>query len=106
MHSPEQSGRDRPQLKTEIDGLWVVGANTSPGHGIAGAMIGGVMCAGEIIDRPLIAEIALGEKLLDPAQIPDDPDDFDALEFSRGAALRAKRARTAESQRARRTSTR
>jgi len=106
MHSPEQSGRNRPQLKTEIDGLWVVGANTAPGHGIAGAMLGGVMCAGEILDRPLIAEIALGERLLDPALIPADPDDFDALEFSRGAALRAKRAQTAALQRQRRGSSR
>ena len=105
-HSPEQSGTSRPQLRTEIDGLWVVGANTSPGHGIAGAVVGGVMCAGEILDRPLIAQVALGEQLLDPSTIPEDPEHFDALEYSRGAALRAKRAGTAEAQRRRRSSAR
>lgn len=100
-HSPEQSGNHRPQLRTEIEGLWVVGANTATGHGIAGAMIGGVMCAGEIIDRPLIAEIALGQSILDPSAIPPDPDPFDPLEFSRGARLREKRATASTSRRAR-----
>ena len=84
----------------------MVGANTSPGHGIAGAVVGGVMCAGEILDRPLIAQVALGEQLLDPSTIPEDPEHFDALEYSRGAALRAKRAGTAEAQRRRRSSAR
>ena len=46
IHSPEQSGVNRPQHRTEIDGLWLVGANTASGHGIAGTMVGGVNCAG------------------------------------------------------------
>ncbi|MCB1014715.1 MAG: NAD(P)/FAD-dependent oxidoreductase, partial [Acidimicrobiales bacterium] len=54
VHSPEQSGEKRPQHRTEIEGLWVVGANTVSGHGIAGAMAGGVACAGQILDRPLL----------------------------------------------------
>jgi len=106
MHSPEQSGMNRPQLKTEIDGLWIVGANSSAGHGIGGALTGGVFCAGEILDRPLIAEIALGEQLVDPGDIPPDPEHFDPLEYARGARLREKRAARAESQRARRVATR
>ena len=106
MHSPEQSGMNRPQLKTEIDGLWIVGANSSAGHGIGGALTGGVFCAGEILGRPLIAEIALGEQLVDPGDIPPDPEHFDPLEYARGARLREKRAARAESQRARRVATR
>ncbi len=106
MHSPEQSGINRPQLKTEIDGLWIVGANATTTHGIGGALTGGVFCAGEILDRPLIAEIALGEQLLDPSKIPPDPENFDPLEYSRGAKLRAKRAERAESQRRRRAGAR
>jgi all-trans-retinol 13,14-reductase len=102
LHSPEQSGDNRPQFRTEIDGLWVVGANTVGGHGIAGAMSGGVLCAGDILGRPLIAEIYLGEQLVDPADIPADPDDFDPLEYCRGARLRARRADVAASQRRRR----
>jgi all-trans-retinol 13,14-reductase len=92
LHSPEQSGDRRPQHRTEIDGLWLTGANTVSGHGIAGAMVGGVTCAGQILDRPLLVEMILGAQLLDPAAVPADPPDFDPLEYSRGARLRAKRA--------------
>ncbi|MCP3912557.1 MAG: NAD(P)/FAD-dependent oxidoreductase [Actinomycetia bacterium] len=102
MHSPEQSGLNRPQFRTEIDGLWIVGANSAGGHGIAGAMSGGVLCAGDIVDRPLIAEIFLGEQLVDPSVIPPDPEPFDPLEYCRGERLRNKRSAVAASQRERR----
>jgi phytoene dehydrogenase-like protein len=92
MHSPEQLGEHRPAHRTEIEGLFLVGANTVSGHGIAGATFGGVMCAGEILGRPLIAEVFLGTQLVSPDLIPPDPQPFDPLEYSRGAALRAKRA--------------
>ncbi|HUW02567.1 MAG TPA: NAD(P)/FAD-dependent oxidoreductase [Acidimicrobiales bacterium] len=104
MHSPEQVGRNRPAHRTEIDGLWVVGANTVSGHGIAGAMSGGVNCAGDILERPLIVELFMGEQLIDPAAIPADPADFDPLEYCRGEKLRAKRAERVQSLRARRDS--
>ncbi len=102
MHSPDQIGEHRPAHRTEIDGLWLVGANTVSGHGIAGAVVGGVLCAGAILDRPLIVEMFMGTQLVDPASVPPDPQPFDALEHSRGAALRAKRADRVASQRARR----
>ena len=89
-------------IRDRIEGLWVVGANTVGGHGIAGAVSGGVFCAGLILDRPLIAEMYLGEQLIDPAQIPPDPEDFDALEHCRGERLRTKRAAITESRRHRR----
>lgn len=89
---PDQSGDGRPAYQTEIDGLWLVGANTVSGHGIGGAMVGGVMCAGEILGRPLIIEAMLGDPLIDPAIIPPDPPDFDPLEVSRGTALASRRA--------------
>jgi all-trans-retinol 13,14-reductase len=92
LHSPAQSGRDRPQHRTEIDGLWVVGANTASGHGIAGTMVGGVNCAGELLGRPLLVELVLGTHLAEPGDIPPDPPDFDPLEWSRGARLRDRRA--------------
>ncbi len=102
MHSPDQIGEKRPQYRTEIDGLYVVGANTVGGHGIAGAVSGGVFCASAILDRPLIAEFYLGEQLIDPTSIPADPDDFDPLEYSRGERLRARRAANARAQQAKR----
>ncbi|MEM7141335.1 MAG: NAD(P)/FAD-dependent oxidoreductase [Actinomycetota bacterium] len=99
MHAPDQLGENRPSYRTEIDGLWVVGANTVGGHGIAGATSGGVFCAGDILDRPLIVEMFMGEKLIDPATIPADPEGFDPLEYCRGEKLRERRADTAERQR-------
>lgn len=92
VHSPEQSGTNRPHHRTEIDGLWLVGANTASGHGIAGTMVGGVNCAGEILDRPLLIELVLGTALADPSQIPPDPPGFDPMEWSRGRRLRERRA--------------
>ncbi len=57
---PSSPGSNRPQHRTEIDGLWLVGANTASGHGVAGTMVGGVNCAGEILDRPLLVEMMMG----------------------------------------------
>lgn len=92
QHSPEQTGPNRPSNQTEIEGLWVTGANTSAGHGIAGAVTGGVACAGHILDRRgLLVEMLFGADLIDPATVPPDPDDFDPVHFSRGARLRARR---------------
>jgi all-trans-retinol 13,14-reductase len=103
-HSPDQVGDHRPRYRTEIDGLWVVGANTVSGHGIAGAMSGGVFCASDILGRPLIVEMYLGQRLVDPERIPPDPPDFDPLELCRGERLRAKRRERVESLRHRRSS--
>lgn len=102
QHSPDQLGRNRPSFRTEIDGLWVVGANTVGGHGIAGAMSGGVFCASDILERPLIVEMYMGQHLIDPTTIPEDPPDFDPLEFCRGARLREQRRERVESLRKRR----
>lgn len=93
VHSPEQSGSNRPQHRTEIDGLWLVGANTAAGHGVAGTMVGGVACAGEILDRPLLVEMVMGTTLVDPTSVPADPEGFDPVEWSRGRRLRERRAR-------------
>lgn len=92
IHSPEQSGSNRPQHRSEIDGLWLVGANTTSGHGVAGATAGGVTCAGDILGRPLLVEMVMGTVLVDPSTVPPDPDDFDPVEWSRGERLRTIRA--------------
>jgi all-trans-retinol 13,14-reductase len=98
---PSQAGEHRPAHRTEIEGLFLVGASTQSGHGIAGAMVGGVMCAGDIVERPLLVESVLGTRLVDPAVIPSDPVDFDPVEVSRGTALALRRA---QGRRARSTS--
>lgn len=91
-HSPDQSGARRPQHRSEIDGLWLVGAGTTSGHGVAGTMVGGVHAAGDVLGRPLLIEMIMGTPLADPASVPADPADFDPMEWSRGAALRERRA--------------
>jgi hypothetical protein len=54
-------------------------------------MVGGVACAGEVLGRPLLAEVFLGECLVQPDQLPRfDPDD-DPVDICRGAALRERR---------------
>ncbi|HEC10569.1 MAG TPA: NAD(P)/FAD-dependent oxidoreductase [Acidimicrobiales bacterium] len=92
-HSPEQTGANRPDHRTEIAGLYLAGANTRTAHGIAGAMLGGVTAAGRILDRPLLIEAMMGGVLVDPGLLPADGPDWDPLEVSRGAALRARRTR-------------
>ena len=48
-HSPDQYMAARVALQTELPGLWMVGANTIFGHGIAGAMMSGRAAAGAIL---------------------------------------------------------
>ncbi len=88
LHSPDQVGERRPAHRTEIDGLWVVGAGTASGHGIAGTMVGGINCAGEILERPLLVEMVMGTTLLEPRRCPPIRRILDPVEWSRGAALR------------------
>ncbi len=90
-HSPDQVGKGRPGHRTEVDGLFVVGQNTVSGHGIAGTMVGGVRCAGEILGKELLIESFLGTSFVDPEVLPRDPDDWDPVAVSRGRALRARR---------------
>ena len=55
-------------------------------------MVGGINCAGQILDRPLLVEMMMGATLADPDSIPADPPDFDPMEFSRGERSRTLRA--------------
>lgn len=88
----DQSGPLRPGYRTEIEGLFLVGASTTAGHGIAGTMAGGVLCAGAVLGRPIMTEISAGEVLVDPAILPQDEDGWDPVDVSRGHALRKRRA--------------
>jgi phytoene dehydrogenase-like protein len=46
--TPEQYLWHRPAARTEIDGLYLAGANCRAGHGIVGALISGAMAAGAV----------------------------------------------------------
>lgn len=94
MASPEQTGPFRPGYTTEIEGLSLVGASTQAGHGIMGAMIGGLSGAAAASGLDLMSRLALdAEPLVDSAILPPDADDWDPLEVSRGAAMRSLRAK-------------
>ncbi|WP_326559272.1 phytoene desaturase family protein [Micromonospora sp. NBC_01796] len=78
----------RPDTRTTVPGLYVVGQSTRHGSGIGGVMVGGAMCAGQILDRPLLAQARSGTVIGDPAVLPDRPADWDPLAVSRGTARR------------------
>jgi len=46
---PSQTGPNRPGHRTEIEGLYLTGASTQPGHGIVGVMVGGMQTAQEVL---------------------------------------------------------
>jgi phytoene dehydrogenase-like protein len=48
-HTPDQFGQRRLATETEIPGLYLAGANTVFGHGIAGAMVSGVAAGNAVV---------------------------------------------------------
>jgi phytoene desaturase len=55
--TPRQYLGGRPGAGTEIRGLYLCGASTRAGHGIAGAMMSGVLAAASISGRGLVREV-------------------------------------------------
>jgi phytoene dehydrogenase-like protein len=54
---PEQFLGGRPAARTEIDGLYLCGASTRAGHGIAGVMASGVMAAAAVAGRDVLRDV-------------------------------------------------
>ncbi|MER7702114.1 NAD(P)/FAD-dependent oxidoreductase [Kitasatospora sp. NPDC097605] len=81
----------RPDTRTTVDGLYVVGASTRYGSGITGVAVGGIACAAQILERRLIHEVHSGAVLADPDLLPERPDGWDPLDVSRGTARRGAR---------------
>ncbi|GAA0677850.1 NAD(P)/FAD-dependent oxidoreductase [Kitasatospora atroaurantiaca] len=73
----------RPDTRTFIEGLHVVGANTRYGNGITGVAVSGIACAAQILEERLMHEVHSGRVLGDPARLPDRPADWDPLAVSR-----------------------
>jgi all-trans-retinol 13,14-reductase len=63
--------------ETEIPGLYLCGASTPSGHGIASVLRSGVIAAGAVLGRNLMRAIAAGEVLGDPDRLPPMRDDWD-----------------------------
>ncbi|MCZ4125417.1 phytoene desaturase family protein [Streptomyces sp. H39-S7] len=78
----------RPDTRTSIDGLHVVGANTRYGSGITGVAVGAVACAAQILGRRLMHEVHTGTVLADRDLLPERGKGWDPLAVSRGTGRR------------------
>ena len=87
----DQFGPLRPDYKTDIDGLYLGGVSTRRGHGIIGAMAGGVESASAVLGRNLRAEVEQGEVFGDPSRLTAGGEGWDALEACRKLQDKSKR---------------
>lgn len=76
----------RPDVRTGVEGLYVVGQSTRYGSGVAGAATGGIVCASHVLGRRLLPEVHQGAVVGDPSLLPDRGPDWDPLRVSRGRA--------------------
>ncbi|MFI1224665.1 MULTISPECIES: phytoene desaturase family protein [unclassified Streptomyces] len=81
----------RPDTRTSIEGLHVVGANTRYGSGITGVAIGGIACAAQILGRRLMHEVHAGAVLGDAGLLPERGAGWDPVAISRGTGRRTAR---------------
>ena len=92
----DQIGPRRPGARTEVRGLYLTGCSTVWGHGIVGAMLGGIGTAGAVLGRALMSEVLAGRVLVDPSRLPPHDEDRDPLLVSRPSSpIRRGRARLA-----------
>lgn len=79
----DQFGPNRVSPATEIPGLYLAGASTVFGHGIAGVMRGGVGTASAVAGSELLRDVAAGNPIGKPAELPVRPEAWDAWDASR-----------------------
>lgn len=83
LQSWGRTGR-RPDVRTEVEGLFVTGQSVVTGGGVVGAAASGAQCAAAILDRPVLAEVCAGAVLGNRALLPERDQDWDPLRVSRG----------------------
>jgi phytoene dehydrogenase-like protein len=86
--TPRQFDALRPDHRTALPGLYLVGSSSRSGHGIAAVMTGGLRCAGLILDRPLVTEVYRGAVYGSPDALAPRPENWDPLDVSRGSRAR------------------
>lgn len=91
----DQFGPRRPLARTEIEGLFLTGASTRSGHGIVGAMSGGISTASSVLRRNLLREVRSGTVFGDPAKLTAGGAEWDPLMACRRHADKTERAREA-----------
>ncbi len=79
----DQFGPLRPGYRTPIEGLTLAGVSTRRGHGIVGAMAGGMEAAAVVLGRDLRKELAKGKVFGDPTKLTAGGPGWDALEACR-----------------------
>jgi phytoene dehydrogenase-like protein len=79
----DQIGPLRPGAGTALPGLYLCGASTASGHGIANVLRSGVVAAGAILETDLLALLRRGERLGDPSRLPPLRTDWDPVPASR-----------------------
>jgi phytoene dehydrogenase-like protein len=76
--SVDQVGPLRAGHRTEIPGLFLCGASTTSGAGIAGVLRGGVTAAGAVLDRDLVKSVLAGDVIGDRDALPELDENWDA----------------------------
>jgi len=76
--SVDQVGPLRVGHRTEIPGLFLCGASTTSGAGIAGVLRGGVTAAGAVLERDLVKSVLAGEVFGDRDALPELDESWDA----------------------------
>lgn len=74
----DQMGPMRIGPETDVAGLYLCGASTPSGHGIANVMVSGVRAAEAALEAELLPRVLAGELFGDPARLPPLRDDWDA----------------------------
>jgi phytoene dehydrogenase-like protein len=77
-YATDQMGPMRIGPETDVPGLFLCGASTPSGHGIANVMVSGVRAAEAALETELLPRVLAGEILGDPARLPPLRDDWDA----------------------------
>jgi len=76
--SCSQAGPLRMGPRTEIEGLFLCGASTPSGPGIAGVMRSGIETAGEVLDQDITRRVLDGDVLGDRDALPELIEGWDA----------------------------
>jgi phytoene dehydrogenase-like protein len=79
----DQIGPLRPGAETALPGLFLCGASTASGHGIANVLRSGVVAAGAVLETDLLRAIRGGEQLGDRTRLPPLRADWDPVRASR-----------------------
>lgn len=76
--SCSQTGPMRVGPRTEVEGLFLCGASTPSGPGVAGVLRSGVAAASEVLEMDLLGPIQAGRVFGDRSLLPELHDDWDA----------------------------